>query len=839
MSGTPVDWARVKAIFDGAVLLDAEMRSAHLAGACGADGALLQQVEALLRSHARAGTFLETPAAVLLDRPGGELIGRTLGVYRLVSWIGAGGMGEVYRAHDTRLDRPVAVKLLSSQVATDADRLHRFRTEARAASSLNHPNILVIHDFGDIDARPFIVSELVDGETLRHRLERGPVAVREALGIAIQIASALAAAHAGGLVHRDIKPENVILRPDGYVKVVDFGLAKLVDRPPDAQDQSTFQTESGVLMGTPHYMSPEQAEGLEVDERSDLFSVGVVIYELATRTRPFAGDTRLSVLTSILRDTPAPVTERDPALPADLDRILQRCLQKNRQQRYASANDLRRDLDALEQLLRSDSAGRQARQPRAGRARPEEGEPEGMSLAVLPFANAGGDPDAEYLSDGITESLINRLSRIPSLRIVPRSAAFRYKGQGVDATKVGRQLKVRALLTGKVLQRGDTLSVQAELVDVKKNAQLWGDRFVRRGSDILLVEDEIARHIAESLRLTLTGEERERLGRRDTENTDAYHLYLKGRYYWGKRTPPDLKKSVGFFEQAIASDAGYALAYAGLASAYVVMTVFDIGVPTDLFSKAKTAALRALDVDPGLPEAQAEMCLIRTTLDRDWVAAEDAIHRSMSRPPGYWLAHDHYAMILVAQGRFDEAIAQVRRGQALEPASVVVHHHVAWIHLLARRYDDAIAECQAAIDMDPNFPMAHMWRGVSLEQQGQYDEAIASLERAVAYTRGASIAAASLAHACAAAGRLDEARRHLYELLNPVPGRYVQHYGVALVFAGLGELDEAVRWLEHAYRDHSFWLAHWAKVDPRLDVLRHDLRFQTLLRRLGLDPGRD
>jgi Tfp pilus assembly protein PilF len=419
---------------------------------------------------------------------------------------------------------------------------------------------------------------------------------------------------------------------------------------------------------------------------------------------------------------------------------------------------------------------------------------------------------------------------------VPRSTAFRYKGQSIDATKAGRQLKVNTLLTGKVLQRGDTLSVQAELVDVKKNAQLWGDRFVRRGSDILAVEDEIARRITESLRLRLTGEERERLARRDTENTDAYHLYLKGRYYWGKRTPPDLKKSIGFFEQAIALDADYALAYAGLASAYVVMTVFDIGVPTELFSKAKMAALRALDVDRDLPEAQAEMCLIEATLDRDWVAAEDAFHRAMKRPPGYWLAHDHYAMTLVAQGRFDEAIAQVRRGQALEPLSVVVHHHVAWIHLLARRYDEAIAECQTAIDMDANFPMAHLWRGVSLEQQGQHDEAIAALELAVAYTRGASIAVAALAHACAAAGRIDEARRHLSDLLHPVPGRYVQHYGVALVFAGLGEFDEAVRWLEHAYRDHSFWLAHWAKVDPRLDVLRHDPRFQTLLRRLGLDP---
>jgi len=772
----------------------------------------------------------EAPAVRTL-RPGGDLIGRTVASYRIVSWIGAGGMGDVYRAHDTKLDRPVALKLLPPRAADDADRLHRFHAEARSASSLNHPNILVIHDFGDVDARPFIVSELVEGETLRRRLDRGALPVREAVGVAIQVASGLAAAHARGIVHRDIKPENVMVRPDGYVKVLDFGLAKLLDASPG--EATPFRTQPGLVIGTPHYMSPEQAEGKEVDERSDVFSLGVILYELSTGERPFAGDTHVAVLSSILRDTPLAVTERDPALPPDLERIVRRCLAKDRQRRYQSAEDLRRDLDELGQSLRSGALVLPGVQ-RPVRARVEESKPAIDSLAVLPFTNASADPEMEYLSDGITESLINRLSQIPSLRVVPRSTVFRHKGRDVDPVKTGRQLKVRAILTGKIQQRADTLYVQAELVDVRQNAQLWGDRFNRRGADLLDVEDEIAQQIAANLRLTLTGEERERLARRDTENTDAYHLYLKGRYYWGKRTPPDLKKSIGFFEQAIAGDADYALAYAGLASAYVVMTVFDIGVPTDLFSKAKTAALRALEVDRDLPEAQAEMCLIRATLDRDWVAAEDAIHRAMKRPPGYWLAYDHHAMTLAAQGRFDEAIAQVRRGQALEPLSVVVHHHVAWIHLLARRYDEAIAECQTAIDMDPNFPMAHLWRGVSLEQQGQYDEAIASLERAVAYTRGASIAVAALAHACAAAGRIDEARRHLSDLLHPEPGRYVQHYGVALVFAGLGEFDEAMRWLEHAYRDHSFWLTHWAKVDPRFDVLRPDARFQTLLRRLGL-----
>jgi serine/threonine-protein kinase len=832
MTVTPPPGTRVKAIFDAAVALDSERRAVCVAELCGADATLRQQVESLLDAHDRAETFLETPPAAIVDRPAHELTGRIAGSYRIVAWIGAGGMGEVYRAHDTKLDRPVALKLLPPRVADDAERLRRFHAEARAASSLNHPNILVIHDFGDLDARPFIVSELVEGETLRRRLDRGAVPVREAVGIAMQIASALAAAHARGIAHRDIKPENVMVRTDGYVKVLDFGLAKLVDQRSD--ETSHLATEPGLIIGTPQYMSPEQAEGTPVDERSDIFSLGVMLYELAAGTRPFTGDTRMSVLSSILRDTPQPLTERNPALPYDLQRIVSRCLAKERQRRYQSADDLRRDLEELEQSLRSEQLGVPAMP--APRARVEE-KPAIDSLAVLPFTNAAADPEAEYLSDGITESLINRLSQIPSLRVVPRSSAFRYKGRDVDAVKAGRQLKVQALLTGKVQQRGDRLSVQAELVDVKQNAQLWGDRFDRRGVDLLNVEDEIAQQIAETLRLTLTGEDRARLARRDTDNTDAYHLYLKGRYYWSKRTPPDLKKSIEYFEGAIAKDPGYALAYTGLASAYVVMTVFDIAAPTDLFTKAKAAVLQALEVDDNLAEALAELSLIHGCLDRDWDAADDACRRATQRRPGYWLAHDHYAMTLAAHGRFDEAIAEVRRGQALEPLSVVVHHHVAWIHVLARRYDVAIAECRTAADMDPTFPMVHMWMGVGLEQQHRYDEAIASLERAVALTRGASIAVGALAHACAVAGRIDEARRLLDELRRPGQGRYIQHYGVALALAGLGEIDEAVAWLERAYRDHSFWLAYWSNVDPRLDVLRHDPRFKILLRRLGLLPS--
>ena len=833
MSGAPVNWARIKAVFDSAVLLDASARAAFVAKACGGDSRLRHQVEALLASSDRAGSFLENAVAALAEPPTDDLIGLTVGTYRIVSLLGAGGMGAVYKAHDAKLDREVALKLLPRDVASDPDRLRRFDAEAHAASSLSHPNILVIHDFGELDGRPFIVSEFVDGETLRQRLDRGPVPIPDAVGIAVQIAGALSAAHARAIVHRDVKPENVMLRPDGYVKVLDFGIAKLIPAPALETAVPTLATQAGVLMGTPYYMSPEQAEGRGIDERTDIFSLGVILYELATGARPFTGETPLSVLSSILKDEPPSVTALNPAAPVGLVRIIERCLAKNRQQRYPSASDLRRDLDELAQSLRSREEGlpHLAHERLRGRTFAID------SLAVLPFENATGDPDSEYLSDGITETLINRLSQMPGLRVVPRSSAFRYKGQVIDQNKVGRQLKVRAVLTGKVLQRGETLSVQADLVDAAQDAQLWGERFVRRVSDIFAVEDEIADRITDKLRLAVSGDPRDRFARRYTENTEAYHLFLKGRYYWSKRTRPNLQKSVQYFQQAIALDADYALAHAGLADAFVVMSVFDVGLPTDLLSKGKAAARRALEIDPDLPEAHAEMCLIAPSLDRDWAAADDAFQRAMRRRPAYWLAHNHYAFVLAAQGRFDQAVSHVRRGQALEPLSLVVHHHVAWVYVLARRYDEAIAECRSAIDMDPAFPMAHLWMGISLEQKGELEEAIRSLDEAVRCMGGASIGAGAAAHAYAMAGRTDEARRRVKELCDARSTRYVEPYGIALVYTALDDHAEALRWLELAYHEHSFWLVGWSKVDPRLDVLRDDPRFRDLQRRLGLEPA--
>jgi len=384
------------------------------------------------------------------------------------------------------------------------------------------------------------------------------------------------------------------------------------------------------------------------------------------------------------------------------------------------------------------------------------------------------------------------------------------------------------------VQRGDTLSVQAELVDVRQEAQLWGERLVRRGSDIFAVEDEIARQITENLRLKLTGEERERLARRYTDDTNAYHLSLRGKFHWSRRTGPDLLKSVGYFNQAITADPNYALPYAGLADAYVVMSAFEAGVPKDLLAQAKTAAGRALAIEPDLSEALAELLIIVPWLDRDWHAADDIHRRVMRRQPAYWLAHDHYAMTLAARGRVDEAVAEVRRGQALEPLSLVVHHHVAWMLIMAGRSDEAIAECQRALDMDASFGMLHLWMGIALEQQGRYEDAIVSLERAVALKATRSMSIAAAAHAYASSGRIDEARQRLAQLEQESAARYVEPYALALIHAALGDTEAALRFLEQGYRDNSFWLGMLVRTDTRLASLRGDARVQSLMHRLGV-----
>jgi serine/threonine protein kinase/tetratricopeptide (TPR) repeat protein len=748
--------------------------------------------------------------------------GDTLGHYALIAPLGAGGMGEVYRARDSRLERDVAIKVLPARLAHDRDVRIRFEREAKAVAALNHPNILAIHDFGDHEGIVFAVTELLEGETLRARVSRSPLPWRHAVDIAIAVAEGLSAAHAKGIVHRDLKPENVFLTSEGRVKILDFGLARrLTLEDMDAQTAIAI-TAPGVVMGTMAYISPEQARGIPTSPTSDIFSLGCVVFEMLMGRRPFDRATAADTMAAILTDAAPHVHVSDPQAPAELGRIVAHCLEKQPADRCQSARDLAFNLRGLESRPVAVSGG---------------GSPDAIdSLAVMPFINASGNPDTEYLSDGIAETLINSLSQMPRLRVVPRSKAFRYKGQDIDHRKVGRQLKVRALLTGKVLLRGDTLNIQAELVDVQSDAQLWGARFNRTMTDIFTVEEEIATQISEKLRLELSGGDRERLLKRHTENTAAYHQYLKGRYHWNKRTAEGLRAAIEYFRQAVDLDPGYATAYAGLADGHFVLAFFAPNPAKGFAAKAKAAALKALEIDPGMGEALSTLAIVRCTLDWDWREGERSVRRALELKPRYAWAHDQYAMMLSAMARHEEAVREVTRAVELEPALPVFRTHVAWMLIRARMYDEAIVECRKAIELDPNFPITYYWLGLVCGLVGNHDEAIPALETAHARV-GSTFVTLELARAYASARRQADCERVLAEMHQAFDRDYAEPHGFATVYAALGRADEAFHWLERAALARTGFFATWVNGDPRLDPLRNDPRMTDLLRRMGLVPA--
>ncbi|HYM13019.1 MAG TPA: protein kinase [Bryobacterales bacterium] len=752
--------------------------------------------------------------------------GARLGPYEILGPIGAGGMGEVYRARDPRLGREVAIKVLPEHLAKDPEALARFEREAKAVAALSHPNILAIFDVGTEQGVSYVVTELLEGETLRARLTRGVMAWRKAAETGIALANGVAAAHSKEIIHRDLKPENIFLTSDGRVKLLDFGLARF--KPlisPQAETAAAAKTAAGTVMGTAGYMSPEQVRGAPVGPGSDIFSLGCVLYEMVSGRRAFPGKTAMETMSAILRDAPKELTASGTQIPIEIDRLISHCLEKNPEERFQSARDLAYDLKAL--LGGSGSAApTQGPLPESGKAI--------SSIAVLPFANASRDPDAEYLSDGITESIINSLAKLAQLRVTPRSTVFRYKGQDVDPQAAGRELNVRVVLTGRVIQRGEALVVGTELVDVVEGAQLWGERYNRKLADIFALEEEIARKISESLRMKLSGEEKERLAKRFTENSEAYQLYLKGRYYWTKRTPDGMKKGVGYFQQAIEKDPGYALAYSGLADCYSLLTIYGVFPPREGWAKAKAAAAASVALDPELAEGRTSLAFLRAFGDWDWAAAEKEFQRAIELDPSYWVAPYWFGLVLAFCGRHEEAEQQSRRAVELEPVSPIVRHMTAMISLVGRRYAQAIDRCLESLDLDPDYPLLRLWLGLAYEQESKFDEAIQELETARQVMGGLPFAAAPLAHAQAVAGAETEARRLLRELLELAEHGPVDAYSVALIYAGLGEQDQALAWLEKACDSRSGMLTIFAKSDRRLDALRSDARFEKILRRMGL-----
>ncbi len=808
-------------------------------------------------------------------------------------------MGEVYLATDTELDRTVAIKILPEAHASDKQRLQRFIQEAKAASALNHPNILTIHEIGTIGAARFIATEFIDGDTLRQRI-KADLKLVDILEFSAQICSALAAAHAAGIIHRDIKPENIMVRRDGYIKVLDFGLAKLTEQldsvtDPDAATKAMVHTSAGTVMGTAVYMSPEQAKGNQLDERTDLWSLGAVLYEMLTGRVPFSGETATETLALILQKEPAPLTRYTNEVPAELERIVTKALTKDCEERYQTAKDLLIDLRTLKRKLEVDAEIKRTASPElwdGPSARPTVGDENTTatssgvagttqtassveyivsgikqhrlvalvavivlalavvaltvylqgrnaggaidSIAVLPFENSSADPDTEYLSDGLAESLIYRLTQLPNLKVTPTSVAFRYKGKQSDAEKIGNELRVNAVLMGRITQRGDTLTISAELVDVRNSKLLWGEQYDRKMSDLLATQREIAREIVEKLRLKVSGEEKG-LAKNYTESSEAYQLYLRGRFYWNKRGEDAMRKSLEYFQQAIERDPTFALAYAGLADAYILLGAFEASSgmpPHDALPKARAAALKALEIDESLAEPHVSLAHIKYYYDRDWVAAEREYKRAIELNPNYPIAPLWYAVFLMSDGRFDEALAKARRAQELDPLSLPINMILGWVFLNARQYDQAVDQLRKTLEMEPNFILGHHRLGLVYEQQGKYAEAIAEFKQVVNLSAGSPLGLAGLAHAYALSGKRAEAQRMLEDLKRLSEQRYVSHASIAMVYVALGDRDQALAWLDQAEKARDGQLTR-IKADPRFDSLRSDPRFADLVRRVN------
>jgi serine/threonine-protein kinase len=825
---------------------------------------------------------------------------KTIAHYTVISKLGAGGMGEVYLAQDSKLDRKVALKILTADVASKRDRMERFIREAKSAAALSHPNIAQIFEIGEHEGTNYIAMEFIDGVTLRDKTHREHAELRKLLRHLQHVAEGLAKAHSVGIVHRDLKPDNIMINRDGHAKILDFGLAKLIE--PQLTDDGDNRDEvataimqqhstPGVIMGTVGYMSPEQAQGKtnEIDQRSDIFSFGCILFEVATGKKPFEGDSIIKSLHSLIYEPAPAIKDLNPKAPSELQRIIRRCLAKDREERYQTIKEvaielkeLRRELDSagefettIPPLSPTQSAtstssstvlptavqavstpptvssaeylvnqiGRHRRSVLSAAAvllllsiglalwffkfRASATPTDAIkSIAVLPFQNRSDDADTDYLSDGLTESLIFRLSQLPGLKVSPTSSVMRYKGKDTDVAKIASDLGVDSVMTGRLVKRGDNFNITVELVDVRNNKSLWGEQYERKMADLMTTQREIAASITDKLQLKLTGNENKGVVKRYTNSNEAYQLYLKGSFYFARRSEQDIRHSIELFQQAIKLDPNFALAYVRVAECYNVLPSYPYAAPSETNTLAKEAINKALEIDSDLPEAHTVAGLIAATYEWDWAKSEREFKRSLELDPNLAITHYRYAWVYLSPlGRHDEAIAEMKRAMELEPLSLVQGANFAAVYIYARQFDRALDQAKKTYDLDPSLITAQNWICHAYNANGMYEESLRITEKN-------NLLYSAQSYAYARSGRRTEAEATLKRWLELGKTRYIAHYWLAITYAALGEKDLAFAALEQAYKEHDWFLSR-IKVDPYMDPLRDDPRFAGIVKRLN------
>ncbi len=895
---TPQRWQEIDRVFAAVLEREPGDRQVFLVEACGGDEELMKEVESLLAHDSSDSLVSPLPAEeatrLLTKSHALTLENKTIGHYKIARFLGIGGMGAVYLGHDLRLNRPVAIKLLSSYNATEAERLHRFRKEALAASALNHPNILTIYEIGEFEEHNFIVTEFVDGQTLLELIRDGRLSLQLAIDIAIQMASALTAAHSVGIVHRDIKPANVMVRADDLVKVLDFGIAKFTatteNHPPGG---SALETLPGSVVGTAAYMSPEQARGLPIDDRTDVWSLGVVLYEMVTGKRPFHGDTPLDVMSAVINNPPKSLTATAQKVPARLQDVVHKALQKDRASRYQTAQELLSDLKDLRKQLESSGEGESGAASDVERADNESGQArtialtkggtdhdkaratlkaaelnspriisgrnltvaalvfavalsvaafaywtynrgsfQAKSIAVLPFKNESGNSELDYLSDGITDSLISSLSQLPQVTVKARNSVFRYKNANADPQQVGSELSVEAILNGRVVQRGDDLTLYLSLVDASNGNQVWGEQYDRKLSDLVLLQRDIARDVSEKLRLKLSGAEERRVTKDYTANSEAYRLYLRGRFHIQKLTPPEVQQGIAHLQKAIELDPSYALAYAGLSEANRSLALGSELPPREYLSRAKVAAQKALQLDEELAEAHTALGVSVFWLERNRTESENEFRRALQLNPNIAETHLFYAHMLSNTGRHNEALAEIKRARELDPLSPFMSALEGQFLLHAGRIDEALAKLNDTFVLAPDFWFPHVFASSAFIEKRMFTEAVAEARRATELSPFQTVSLAFEGYALVKLGRRDEARAILDKLLELSQQRFVPPCHIALLYNALGEREQTLMWLERALEVGDPKLG-FLKVEPKWNNLRNDPQFQDLMIRAG------